>query len=68
MFPHQHQLSPLEYSAKALANVRGVTFGHLNIRSLLPKLDDIALLLNDSKLDYLALTTPMPALKEYSQA
>ncbi len=56
MFPTPHPLSPVDYAAKSLANLRGVTFAHLNIRSLLNKKDDICLLLSESKLDCLCLT------------
>ena len=56
MFPTPHPLSPVEYAAESLARLRGVSFTQLNIRSLLSKIDDINVLLCESKLDFLCLT------------
>ena len=36
-----------------LANLKGITFGSINICSLLPKVGEIAILLNQSNLDFL---------------
>ena len=44
-FPHQENLSDLDYSAQALKNVKGLCFASLNIRGVSSKLDDIHLLL-----------------------
>ena len=43
------------YLTKDLALLRGIKLGALNIRSVIHKLDDIEILLNQSKLDYLGL-------------
>ena len=40
---------------ETLHNLRGISFGALNIRSTVRKLDDVKLLLSKSKLDYLCL-------------
>ena len=39
-----------------IAKLRGIKFGGLNIRSLYKKIDDVNLLLQDSKLDFLGIT------------
>ena len=43
-------------SSKDIAKLKGIKVGSLNIRSLYKKVDDVKLLLADSKLDYLGLS------------
>ena len=43
-------------SAKFLANCKGLTFLHVNVRSLLPKVEEIRRLLDDSKAAFLAIS------------
>ena len=45
-----------EYSYKSLKNLCGVSIAHYNVRSLLPKHDDISTIMKESDIDILCLT------------
>ena len=55
IFPVEEHVSCFEYSCEALNKLRGVSIACFNIRGLISKKDEIALLLNRSKLDVLIL-------------
>ena len=55
IFPVEEGVTCLEYSCEALQKVRGVSVAAYNIRGLINKLDEIAILLKRSKLDVLIL-------------
>ena len=56
----QHRTIPASkkpiFLSHQLKSLRGASFGCVNIRSMVRKLDDIMILLNNSDLDYLGLT------------
>ena len=52
---HNVWAPPTVYMSIELKNLKGITFGSLNTRGLLHNVDDIAVLLEDSKLDILLL-------------
>ena len=56
LFPHAEGVSTLEYCTNALKNLKGVSFGCLNVCSLRHKVDDLSCLLQKSELDFLATT------------
>ena len=43
-------------NSNSLSKLRGASFGHINIRSLFPKHDEVYTLLHRSDLDYLGIT------------
>ena len=55
MFPTSTPISDMDYSVQCLSNLPGLSIGSYNIRSLLPKIDDVACLLHKSDLDILCL-------------
>ena len=56
MCPTRNDVSPLEYSTRALSNLKGVTFAHINLCSIIRKLEYVKIHLTISKLDYLIIT------------
>ena len=56
MFPVNPHVTDLEYSCLALGNLRGVKLAHYNIGGLIRKKNEVAILLNKSKIDLLLLT------------
>ena len=55
IFPTSEKLSDIEYCIQSLKNLKGISIASLNICHLLPKLDDIRILLERSNLDILCL-------------
>ncbi len=54
-FPVTSDVNNFDYSVNVLKRLQGVSFAHLNIRSVVRKFDDVRLLLECSNLDFLAL-------------
>ena len=54
-FPSAAPIPPIDYCCKSLKNLRGISFGCLNICSIKSKIDDVKTLLEHSDLDVLCL-------------
>ena len=54
-FSHESKISTIDYCSQALSNTKGITLASLNICSLTRKHDEVKILLDNSKIDLLAL-------------
>ncbi len=55
-FPPTEDVSDLSYTSAAVKKMKGIVFAHLNICSLIRKLDNVKILLKNSDMDFLFLS------------